>query len=399
MSVKILHTSDWHVGKLIRGRSRADEHRAALGEIVEVATREAADLVMVAGDLFENAVPTPESDDIVYTALLDLAGTGAAVVVITGNHDNARRLAAVESVFDSAGVQLVAHPRTPVDGGVRRVVATGGDEARIALLPFVSQRGVIRADDLMAPGADQRAGKYVDRIRAILDVLTTDMTTDTVNLVLTHLTVADFQPASVRELADQLGGGERAAHILGDYVVPPHVFPAERPVSYVGLGHLHRAHGWSDPYPIRYAGSPIQLDFGEAAGTKSVSVVDARPGEPASFRQVELESGRRLTTLRGTLDELEGRRGSTGDDWLRVIVHGEVAAGVGDTVREWFPDAVDVQVERDDEPRTGAGEVDRTARSPGELFSEYLDERGIADERVQALFDELLEEAVASDPA
>jgi exonuclease SbcD len=397
--MKALHTSDWHVGKLIRGRSRSDEHRAVLGEIVATAEREAVDLVLVGGDLFEHAAPTPESDEIVYRTLLELAGTGAVVVGITGNHDNARRLAAVESVFAAAGVQLLARPRPADEGGVRSVSTRDGDEVRIALLPFVSQRGIVRADDLMEPGADRRAGRYVDRVRAILDTLTRSMTTDTVNLVLAHLTVADFQPANLRDLAAQLGGGERAAHILGDYVVPPHVFPAERPVAYAALGHLHRAQGWSDPYPIRYAGSPLALDFGEAAGTKSVTIVEAEPGRPATHRPVELEQGRALTTLRGTLDELREQVGTTGDDWLRVVVHGEVPAGVGDTVREWFPEAVDVQVERPDDRPTRRHDDGHMGRSPGELFADYLVERGIADARVQQLFGELLEEALATDPA
>jgi exonuclease SbcD len=278
-------------------------------------------------------------------------------------------------------------------------VTPTGVRAQVALLPFVSQRGIISADDLMAPGADQRAGKYVDRGRAIIDVLTASMTADTVNLVVTHLTVADGQPTSIRDLAAQLGGGERVAHILGDYVVPPYVFPADRPVSYVALGHLHRAHGWSDPYPIRYAGSPLALDFGEAAGDRSVTVVEADPGMPATHRQLALRSGRRLTTVRGTLEELDQRRDSTGDDWLRVIVQGEVTAGVGDTVREWFPHAVDVAIDRDDERNGEAIDVRRAHRSPTELFASYLAERGIADSRVQDLFDELLEEALASDPA
>jgi exonuclease SbcD len=177
------------------------------------------------------------------------------------------------------------------------------------------------------------------------------------------------------------------------------VFPADRPISYVALGHLHRAHGWSDPYPIRYCGSPLQLDFGEAAGTKAVMLVDAAPGQPAEAREVELQSGRRLTTVRGTLDELADQRDTTGDDWLRVRVRGSVPAGVSDTLREWFPEAVDVQIDREDDERPEEKRADASGRSPAELFADYLHERGIADGRVAALFDELLEEALASDTA
>src|SRR3954451_899892 len=93
--VTLLHTSDWHVGKAIRGASRADEHRAVLAEIAELVGAHDADVVVVAGDLFDSATPSPESEQIVYEALLALASTGATVVVIAGNHDNARGLRAV----------------------------------------------------------------------------------------------------------------------------------------------------------------------------------------------------------------------------------------------------------------------------------------------------------------
>src|SRR4029450_3977204 len=86
--VRLLHTSDWHVGRAIRGRSRAAEHRAVLAEIAAVADRDEVDLVVVAGDLFDTAAPTPEAERIVYRALLDLAAGGRPVVVVAGNHDS-----------------------------------------------------------------------------------------------------------------------------------------------------------------------------------------------------------------------------------------------------------------------------------------------------------------------
>ena len=92
---KILHTSDWHVGKTIRGHNRSDEHRAVLAEITKVAAEYGVDVVVVAGDLFDTAAPSPESEEIVYSTLLALADTGATVAVISGNHDNAHRLRAV----------------------------------------------------------------------------------------------------------------------------------------------------------------------------------------------------------------------------------------------------------------------------------------------------------------
>src|SRR5213596_2801936 len=103
--MKLLHTSDWHVGKLLRGRSRADEHREVLAEIAGIAAAEEVDAVLVAGDLFDTAAPSPESEEIVYRALLGLAATGATVVVVAGNHDNPRRLSAVAPLLELGRVQ------------------------------------------------------------------------------------------------------------------------------------------------------------------------------------------------------------------------------------------------------------------------------------------------------
>ena len=128
MPVTLLHTSDWHVGKAIRGASRADEHRAVLAEIAELAGAHEADIVVVAGDLFDTATPSPESEQIVYEALLALAGTGATVAVIAGNHDNARGLRAVAPLLALGNVHLVAEPRRPDDGGV--LVGHGPEMAR-----------------------------------------------------------------------------------------------------------------------------------------------------------------------------------------------------------------------------------------------------------------------------
>ena len=108
--MKILHTADWHVGRTLRGRNRADEHRAVLDEIVAITRDAAVDLVLVAGDQFDRAVPTPESEEIVYDALLRLARTGAQVVVIAGNHDNPRRLTAVRPLLELANADSLRPP-------------------------------------------------------------------------------------------------------------------------------------------------------------------------------------------------------------------------------------------------------------------------------------------------
>ena len=379
--MRLLHTSDWHVGKGIRGRSRAAEHQAVLAELAAVADRESVDVVIVAGDLFDTATPTADSERIVYQALLNLAAGGRPVVVIAGNHDSAGRLAAVAPLSEASGIHVASAIRKPGEGGVIDL-PLGAETARIALLPFPSQRYVVTADLLMAANdaADTHAA-YADRVGRILGALTGGFETGTVNIVVAHLMV----------LGGLIGGGERGAHTVFDYWVPATAFPSS--AQYVALGHLHRAQRIDGPAPLHYCGSPLQLDFGETANEPVVSVIDVRPGLPADVRSVPLTAGLRLRTLRGPLAALAERAGSVGDDHLRLVLDEPSRIGLADEARELFPTAVEVVLAaRDEQAATATKAEARLGRTPRDLLSDYLDERDAADPRVVTLFDELVDE-------
>ena len=122
--MRLLHTSDWHVGKTIRGVSRLEEHAAVLGEIGEVARREEVDLVLVAGDLYETASPSAEAERVVIDALLDLR-TVAPVVAIAGNHDNPARFEALRPLAEQVGITVRGRVVAPREGGVVEVDTRG----------------------------------------------------------------------------------------------------------------------------------------------------------------------------------------------------------------------------------------------------------------------------------
>ncbi len=387
--MRLLHTADWHVGRTIRGHGRADEHRAVLTEIAGMAEEHAVDVVLVAGDQFDSAAPSADAEQIVYAALLDLARTGAHVVVIAGNHDNPRRWGAITPLLARSDVHAVATVRRPDDGGVLTVTSRAGETARIGLLPFISQRTVIKAEQLMAFDAGQHASHYAERCRRIIDALAAGFTSDTVNLLLGHATVTGGAPA--------LGGGERAAHTIFDYFVPPQVFPTT--AHYVALGHLHLPQRIPGPAPLWYAGSPLALDFGEAERDhKAALLVDVSPDTPARVQQLPVQGGRRLRTLRGTFDDLRARREQIDPDaYLRVVLDEPPRTGLARAVREQFPHAVDVSIsaDRDDAPRT-VRQRD-VHGSPHDLFGRYLADHGGGDDALTALFAQLLEEEHAAD--
>ncbi len=377
--MKILHTSDWHVGRSIRGRSRADEHRAVLTEIAGIAGTERVDLVLVAGDLFDVVAPSAESEQIVFRALLDLADI-APVVAVAGNHDHPRRLEAVAPLLELGRVQVGSTLKRPDEGGVVTVDTGSGETARIALVPFVSQRAIVSAGDLMALDPDQHGGKYAGRLAGVIAKLTEGISLDHVNLVVAHLMVA----------GGTLGGGERSAHTIFDYAVSSQAFDGS--LSYVALGHLHRPQKVPAPGPVWYSGSPLQMDFGESEDRKAVLVVEAEPGMPARVREVPLSAGRRLRRLRGTLEQIAALHDEVGDAYLRIELEETARVGLADEVRELFPDAVDVTIADPEAAREAAPPV-RLGRPPHDLFTEYLTQKNALDERLVALFDELLAES------
>jgi exonuclease SbcD len=380
--MRFLHTGDWHVGRMIRGRSRAEEHVAVLAEIAAIAREQEVDAVLVVGDLFDTAAPTPEAERIVYRALLDLADTGATVIVLAGNHDSERRLQAIEPVLERGLVITRPVFAKPDEGGVVEVVSRDGSErAKVACLPFLSQRYVVKAADLMEQAASDSTQQYAQRMRLLLAALAEGFRDDTVNVIAAHCMVDGATVA----------GSERTAHTIFEYAVPSVAFPAS--AHYVALGHLHRQQAVAGPGQIRYCGSPLQLDFGEVADAKGVLIVDAKLGAPADVRPVLLQTGRRLVALEGTLDELRAHAGTTGDAYLKIKVREKSRVGLADEVRELFPDAVDVVVERPEPEGGQRATVSRAGLSPRDLFGAYLTQQGVDDPRLITLFDELLDEA------
>ncbi|MDG4829880.1 exonuclease SbcCD subunit D [Solwaraspora sp. WMMD1047] len=378
--MKILHTSDWHVGKVLKGQSRLGEHVAVLAQLVEVARDERPDLVIVAGDLYDTAAPTPDATRLVTRALSALRGTGATVVAIGGNHDNGAALDALRPWAEAAGVALRGSVRDSAADHLIEGVTAGGERWRLVALPFLSQRYAVRAVEMYELTAAEATQTYADHVGRLIGRLTEGFTGDAVNLITAHLTV----------VGGRTGGGEREAHTVLGYAVPATIFPTG--AHYVALGHLHRAQQVLGPCPIRYSGSPLAIDFGEEENVCSVTIVEVTASTAARAREVPITAGTPLRTVRGTVAELAEI--DAGDAWLRAYVREAPRAGLREEVQELLPRALEVRIDPDLVPAspTGRPAARRAGRSPGELFADYLDSRGHGEDGVRELFAELLEE-------
>jgi len=387
--LKILHTSDWHVGKVLKGRDRHDEHEAVLGGIIQAARTEDVDLVLIAGDLFETSAPSPKAQGLVIRALLAMRADGRHVVVIAGNHDNPNLIDSVyRPVLGELGLHILGSPKPPATGGTVSITTRTGELATIAAMPFLSQRYAVRAAELLLHENAAHALDYKRKVEAIIGALTEPFTPDSVNIVMAHATL----------LGGRRGGGERDVQTTFEYEVPASIFPSSH--HCVALGHLHRQQEIPAPSPAFYSGSPLAIDFGEEGNEPAALIVTAHPGVRADARRVDVRGGRTLKTLRGSLDHVIAEGEQSGDAYLRVILAEKARAGLGDLVREKLPNALEVQLDEAHRPKPGQhGSADddkpsRAGRTPLELFSDYLAEQGVADERVGRMFAELLDEVI-----
>jgi DNA repair protein SbcD/Mre11 len=374
--MRFLHTADWHVGKTLKGRSRLAEQEQVLREIVSIARTHEVDAVLVAGDLYDTAAPSADAQKLVNRTLLGLARDGVEVVAIAGNHDHAATIDAYRGFAKAAGITLVGSVRTADNGGLVEFTARStGEQATLAVLPFLSTRYAVRAAELVTKTPAEHTGDYDQQLRDILGELTAGFRDDAVNLVMAHLTVLD----------GRMGGGERAAQSIFEYAVPAGIFPVE--AHYVALGHLHRRQTMAASCPVHYSGAPLAVDFGEQENTPVVCVVEAAPGTPASVTDVPIQAGRRLRTLRGTVAELSVLGEMVGDDFLRVWVREPARAGLREEVTALLPNALEVRIDPEfAAPHAAARPSPEPGRTPVELFCEYLGSRGVADQRVADLF-------------
>ena len=387
--MRFLHTADWHLGRTMRGKSRVSEFDAVFGELIEIARAERVDAMLVCGDIWDTASPAPESDRLLFETLREFIGLGVQVVLLAGNHDSPRKLDALGRISDLLGVYAQAHVRRPDEGGV--ITLRKGDEvARVAAIPWVQEGRVIDAAEVLALEPD-RHQSYADAAARIYRAMCAGLDPTAVNIVAGHLFVDGARLAAV-------DGSERLLHIGQAYGVNAGALPSAP--QYIALGHIHQPQEvLSAPAPTAYAGSLLQLDFGERGQEKVVRIVDAHPGRPVEQRPVSITRGRQLVELRGTLDEVVARADEVADAYVRVALDVErPEPGLAQRVRDAIPFAVDVRLEyerdREDESPSAIAPL-----SPQELFVRYYRQQhgaGPAPELL-ALFTELLEEAAGDE--
>lgn len=332
--MKIVHTSDWHVGRRWKGIQRLDEMAAVLDHLAAFIEKQAIDLVLHTGDVFDSRNPPAEAEQLVNQFFLRVGRSGARMLVIAGNHDDPLRLDARSLLSELAHVQILGRPRAAANGGARTVDTRSGEKAIVATLPFASPGAWVSALDVAGDEASARS-KYAHMFQLAIKNLCGGYRQDAVNLLMahTHLEGAVF------------GDSERAVHLGQDWAATTQTLPAT--ASYIALGHIHKPQKLAGTLPAYYAGSPLQLDFGEAGQEKTFAFVTASPGRPAIIEHVPYEGGRQLRDVRASLAELEAEAARHRDGcWLRVTVSlGKKDPDLSRKVRQLLPNALVVHAD------------------------------------------------------
>ncbi len=339
--MRILHTADWHVGKRLGRFDRRDDHAAVLAELVEIADDEAVDLVVVAGDLFDRPNPGIDTLGLVLGALEDLARPTRPVVAIAGNHDSPELFELLAPLLRAQNIHLLGYPKPPADGGILEFEIRG-ERALIAGLPFL-RRG--QAVDFLVPAStwDRTYATQVEALcQAALQALAERRDARTVTLLTGHFMV---QGAT-------LGGhggprGERQLHLGEAYSASAQAILRDG-AQYVALGHVHTPQTLPQAaVPCAYAGSTLELDFGEAGEAKRVVLVELTPEAPAQVHSRRLTAGRRLRQASGTWEALTADL-TLQEAFLELAVRTTGPdPGLADRARQAFPFLVKVRAEYD----------------------------------------------------
>lgn len=368
--MRFLHTSDWHVGRTIRSRSRQSEHEAVFREIIDIAKDQQVDAVLVTGDLFEHRIPPVGAEKLIAETLAELARERIQSIVIPGNHDDPERLRVLKPLGDIVQVHIVSEV-DDIDSLVLSLPSRDGKErAAIGCLPYVLPHRVLTAAEGVGKSESERVSAYQSMMKDFFDALKERIEKQPISLILAHLA------------ADQeFGGGEARS---GVFEVDKGILPTTG-VHYVALGHMHKPHAIKESRArAYYAGSVLQLDFGRVEHQKSVFIIEAHPGKPAAISEIHLSQGKKLLCRTGTCEEILAQADDFKRAWVEIVLRPEGRTGeLIDRVRA-LDGVVSIRFEEPDVRPTHHG-IALKDRSATEIFSDYYKTKRKSDPDPQLL--------------
>ena len=285
--MRILHTSDWHIGKRLMNRERLDEQTEVLDEIIEICERESVELVLIAGDIFDTYTPSADAEELFYKKVKRLAGADRSVLIISGNHDDGVRLSAASPLAEEQGIYIVGNARNPLrliqtERKTRPVASgkgyavfenEGKERVYVSTLPYPNEARFKEEKSELS---------YIEQMQKWIAEGESGNEEKLPSIFMAHIFVA----------GGMVSEGEREIDLGGARAVPVEVLPKS---DYIALGHLHKRQrmGKDNCY---YSGSPLQYAFDERAD-KGVKIFDLTKEGVCNLLDVPLAKGKKLVRL------------------------------------------------------------------------------------------------------
>lgn len=351
--MRFLHTADWHLGRSFRQASLVEDQAHVLNQLVDLAIRERVDAVVIAGDVYDRALPPADAvallDDVLARLVL---GAGIRVVLIAGNHDSPDRVGFGGRVAEKQGLAM--------RGTLTHLAPIVFDDAfgQVALhpLPYVEPAFARRL-----PGV-QEASDHQSAVSSVMSLLRSQWVPGQRNVLVGHAFVAGGSESESERPLSVGGSGAVSAATFDGY-------------DFVALGHLHRPQSVGRE-SIQYSGSLLKYSFNEVDHTKSVSLVEVGQNGATSVQRVSLSPRHDVRIVKGTMAELLAtpRGDNSSRDYVRAVLmdRDPVLDPLG-RLREVFPNVLELQFGRDSDAGGGTPKSaqDHRERSPDDLFKAF----------------------------
>lgn len=351
--MRLLHTSDWHIGRTFHGQDLLADQQEVLGALAGLVAEHQVDVVLVSGDIYDRAVPSADAMQVAAGAVSAIRAAGAQIVAISGNHDSAPRLGVFTDVLAHGGLHLSTSAK---DVGVPVLLSDEHGPVVIYPIPYLEPE-VVRSILGLQPAAKPIGHQTV--MTAAMDKIRTDLAgrpPGTRSVALAHAFV----------VGGTASGSERSIAVGGVESVAAAVFDG---IDYVALGHLHGRQRLSDR--LRYSGSPLPYSFTESGHRKGAWLVDLAADGSVTAEWLDLPVVRSLATVRGTLDEVLSAHDEFTEHYLAIELTDRVRpVEPMRRLREKFPFALTVSWESDGAVPAAAAFPSATTAVPDEQIIE-----------------------------
>lgn len=284
--MRIIHTSDWHLGKSLSGNSRLPEQAQFLKYFIDKCNELKPDLILIAGDIYDNSNPSAQAEELFYETLKSLSRGGECIsFIIAGNHDNPERLTAASPLAKEHGIVMLGTLKTVIEKGKYgkcEVVNAkegfvelkiGDENVAIAALPYPSEKRISEAFYEHTQTMEEKRKTYAEKIGEIFSELQKNYRKDCVNLAVAHIFA----------MKGYEGSSERTGSLGDSFLVDREYLPKN--ADYIALGHIHKPLSLDKEGKIRYSGSPIHYNIDETSYDKKFFVIDVKAGEAVNVTE------------------------------------------------------------------------------------------------------------------